>query len=204
MPSDKAGNAGEFTVGKIIHKEHQDLYSVLTCLRLMAKKGKETNAEPINTAVLHQAFNYMETFLNVFHHPKEDTYLFPVMRERCPEIGSVLDELEDQHRQLPQFLSQMQETLARYENNPEAEQQNLCDAIEACCTREIGHMKLEEAKVLAQARDSLSAEDWSTIDAAFAENRDPVFGDEGNVAYDALFRELVDVMPEPYGHGKPL
>jgi len=198
----KATHTESVDVGKVIHKEHQDLFSVLTCLRLMARKGKESN-KPLHIEAVRQAFYYMEMFLNMYHHPKEETYLFPLLRLRCPDLGDVLDELSTQHQQLPQLLTTVQENLARYEADPEAERENLCDAIEKCCTREIGHMKLEESKVLSKARDSLTAEDWHTIDTAFAENKDPLFSEERTAAYDVLFRELVNVMPQPFGYGDP-
>ncbi len=189
-------------VGKVIHKEHQDLYSVLTCLRLMAKKGRES-AEPVNTVAMHQAFTYMEKVLNTYHHPKENAYLFPVLREHCPDLGDVIDELEEQHRQLPKYLDKVRETLALYEPPPHQSHNDFCDAVEDCCSREIGHMRLEESKVLSRARESLSAEDWAGIDAAFEDNPDPLFGKEREAEYNELFHELLDTMPAPYGYGEP-
>lgn len=201
MSIGSAGKDEAIDVGKVIHKEHQDLFSVLTCLRLMAKKGKE-GSDPLNLDAFRQAFHYMETFLNTYHHPKEDAYLFPLMRERCPDVGDVLDELEKQHQQLPQYVTGMQEKLDRYEANPAEERANLCDAIETCCVKEIGHMKLEESRILSAARDSLTEEDWRTVDTAFAENKDPLFSEERTASYDALFRELLNVMPEPFGYAE--
>lgn len=188
-------------VGQIIHREHQDLYAVLTCLRLMARKSKD-EARPLNAAAIRQAFDYMETVLNAFHHPKEDEYLFPVLRVRCPDLGAIIDELETQHRQMPGMLEQMRDALSRYEAAPETERDAMCDAIEACCKREIGHMKLEESKILKQARTSLSGADWATIDAAFADNANPLFGDEKDAAYTALYQDLLAAMPAPYGYGE--
>lgn len=189
-------------VGRIIHKEHLDLFSVLTCLRIMVRKGKE-NSQPINTLAIYQAFTYIENVLNTYHHPKEEAYLFPVLRTRCPELGDVLDELETQHRELPQYLAKVTAALSLYEAAPDEQCDTFCDAVEEWCSREINHMRLEESKILSPARKILTDDDWAAIDTAFGENPDPLFGDEKNAAYNELFRELLNDMPAPFGYGDP-
>lgn len=53
----------------------------------------------------------------------------------------------------------------------------------------------------ALARESLPAEDWTAIRAAFASNNDPIVGIPAQKAFRELFRRLVASMPPPYGVG---
>ena len=60
---------------------------------------------------------------------------------------------------------------------------------------------LEEDEILPRAREALKAADWEAIDAAFGENRDPMFGAEWENEFSALFKKLVNTLPAPLGLG---
>jgi hemerythrin-like domain-containing protein len=63
------------------------------------------------------------------------------------------------------------------------------------------HALLEENELLPRAREVLEASDWQTIDAAFGENQDPMFGDQWDSEFSALFARLVNSLPTPLGLG---
>jgi hypothetical protein len=66
----------------------------------------------------------------------------------------------------------------------------------------LDHMQLEETQILPQAEKSLSAQDWTELDAAFASNRDPLTGKyPRDPLYDRLFTRIVMTAPEPIGLG---
>jgi hypothetical protein len=62
-------------------------------------------------------------------------------------------------------------------------------------------MRKEEDEVLPLAALALMHEDWDAIDAAFASNNDPLVGVPASKAFRELFRQLVAIMPPPYGVG---
>ena len=49
--------------------------------------------------MIHAVLDYMTSFPNRFHHPKEDSYLFPKVLERAPDLEPVIAELLAQHDQ---------------------------------------------------------------------------------------------------------
>lgn len=55
------------------------------------------------------------------------------------------------------------------------------------------HMGREEGVILPAAQAHLSADDWQAIDSAFAENRDPGFGDAADHEYRRLFSRIVNL-----------
>ena len=63
------------------------------------------------------------------------------------------------------------------------------------------HMRAEEDDVMPRARAHLTAADWAEIDAAFADNEDPLLGDDARENYRQLFRQIVNLAPPPLGVG---
>jgi hemerythrin-like domain-containing protein len=64
------------------------------------------------------------------------------------------------------------------------------------------HMRLEESVILPQAQQSLSAEEWQALDAAFATNCDPLTGKyPPGQDYQGLFSRITDHAPAPIGLG---
>ena len=44
--------------------------------------------------------------------------------------------------------------------------------------------------------------DWARIDAAFAQDDDPLFGDSQEERFRALFRKILELAPAPMGFGE--
>ena len=51
------------------------------------------------------------------------------------------------------------------------------------------------------AQKVLRPEDWQVLDAAFAENRDPLTGHKPSAEYEQLFSRIVRTAPAPIGLG---
>ena len=64
------------------------------------------------------------------------------------------------------------------------------------------HADLEEKEILPLAKSALEASDWERIDAAFGENRDPMFTPEWNTEFSNLFDRLITTLPAPVGLGE--
>ena len=136
---------------RIIRNEHRNLAAVLVCMREMARSLPD--AGPVaDAAVFRQGFDYVERFLNAFHHPKEDKYLFAALRRRCPDLADKLDVLEDQHKKLPRQLAEVRAALEHCEQNPQRGCAAFRDAVEAYCQLEFDHMGYEESEILPSFR----------------------------------------------------
>ena len=67
----------------------------------------------------------------------------------------------------------------------------------------LAHMKLEETAILPVAQAVLSEADWAELDAAFANNCDPLTGQHPrDPAFDRLFTRIVMRAPAPIGVGE--
>ena len=93
----------------------------------------------------------------------------------------------------------MLKALSAYQFLGEAELDNFRSTVLIYTDFERNHARLEEREVLPLAVDRLEPEDWVDIDAAFAENEDPMFTRERDNEFTGLFSQLVNRLPAPLG-----
>jgi len=183
----------------IIKSEHQNLAAVLYSMeRLVA--DIEAGKQP-DFVVFHGLFTYLDRFLDRYHHPKENEFLFPRLLQRAPDCAALVQQLGQQHRDGARMFVDMLKALSAFEFCGASEIAGFSAAVRAYCHFEREHAVLEEREVLPRAQQFLNAADWDEIDAAFGENRDPMFGDKWNDEFSALFGKLVNSLPSPLGLG---
>lgn len=184
----------------IILDEHRSLAAVLSAMSYLVRAIREGKASA-DFRLLGAMVYYIDAFPERFHHPKEDAYLFRLLRERHPAAGPLLDRLEGEHRVGKRKIRALEQALTRYENGGAGEFEQFAAALEGYAEFHWAHMRAEEGEVIPLARRHLSASDWDEIDAAFAGNTDPMLGAKAGEEYDALFRRIANLAPPPIGIG---
>jgi hemerythrin-like domain-containing protein len=154
---------------EIIKDEHRSIAAVLKALVshvAQARDGRVTADFHLAAAML----DYLQAYPERLHHPKEDEYLFRFLRRRCTAANAVLDELEAQHTRGAELLGELRRTLdgSRATGNFDA----FDPVLAAYAEFQWQHMRTEEEAVLPLAERHLTVEDWQTLDAAFAANRE--------------------------------
>lgn len=183
----------------IIKSEHQNLAAVLYSMEHLI--GEIEAGKQPDFAVFHGLFTYIDRFLDRFHHPKENLYLFPRVLARAPDTAALIKELGQQHSEGEALFVEMLKALSAYEFSGASEFPNFRDTVLKYTAFERKHAKQEESELLPRAREVLQASDWEAIDAAFGENRDPMFGEQWNDEFSVLFNKLVNSLPSPLGLG---
>lgn len=185
---------------RIIGNEHRSLAAVLHGMLYLVHDIRDNNTKP-NFAVLGAMVYYIDTVPERFHHPKEDKYLFTLLRSRCPAAHQLLDRLEQEHRIGAEKVRTLQQALSRYQNGGSPEFGAFLAVVDEYVAFEWDHMRREESEVMPLAKEHLTAADWEAIDAAFAGHSDPLLGAEAGVKYDKLFTRIVTLAPAPVGLG---
>lgn len=185
---------------RIIHDEHRSLAAVLHGMLYLVREIREHGAKP-DFAVLGAMVYYIDAFPERFHHPKEDRYLFRLLRTRYPLASPLIDRLETEHRAGAEKIRLLEQALARYQQGGASEFSGFAAAVEAYAAFHWDHMHAEEKELLPLAEKHLTAGDWEAIDAAFTGHTDPLFGAEAGAEYDQLFRRIVNLAPPPIGVG---
>jgi hemerythrin-like domain-containing protein len=185
---------------RIIHDEHRSLAAVIHGMLYLVREIREHGAKA-DFNLLGAMVYYIDAFPERFHHPKEDRYLFRLLRTRCREAAQLLDRLETEHRAGAEKIRQLQQALARYQQGGAGEFSAFAAAVEAYAAFHWDHMRAEEKELSPLAQKHLTTGDWEAIDAAFTGHTDPLFGAEAGAGYDALFRRIVNLAPPPIGLG---
>lgn len=184
----------------LVRREHRDIALVIQCLGTVLREVREGKlvADP---ALFEAILDYMQNFPDRFHHPKEEDYLFKMLRQRDPSAGAVIDELHEQHVAGERSLADLRWKLEALKKDPEGAFAAFDKAATDYIDFEKRHMSLEETKAMPAAQAALTEADWEAIGKAFADNDDPIFGHNPQAYYDRLFSRIVALTPEPYGLG---
>src|SRR5512141_2133451 len=90
----------------IIRDEHRSFAAVLQGLTWLVTEIRERRLQP-DFELFAAMLAYIRAFPEKLHHPKEDAYVYPRLRQRDPGIAPVLDELEAEHARGRDFIVEL-------------------------------------------------------------------------------------------------
>ncbi|MDH5355560.1 MAG: hemerythrin domain-containing protein, partial [Gammaproteobacteria bacterium] len=169
--------------------------------QLVAEIG---NGKQADLAIFHGLFTYIDRFLDRYHHPKENHFLFPRLLNKAPDMKELIEELGRQHKEGEVLFVEMLKALSAFEFSGAEEFETFRDSVLKYTTFEREHALKEEREILPRAQQVLDASDWEAIDTAFGENDDPMYGNRWSDQFSTLFTKIVNELPEPLGLGKAL
>ena len=130
------------------------------------------------------------------HHPKEEAHsACRRLRERTTSCHAELDELERQHDRDAQLVAELAQRVEALAASRACGAHRRDARLEGEVVRYArflwDHLGREEGVILPAAQRHLLADDWASIDAAFAENRDPMSGGSTDKEFRQLFSRIV-------------
>lgn len=183
---------------RIISEDHNNLWRLATSVDQLASDMEQ--GEPLDVAFFNAIFDYLDQFVERSHHPKEDDYLFRLLRLRSPEAAALLDALQSDHQAGPGRLTVLRDALTATANGQMA-LAKLTQQLRQYTAGLKAHILKEEKQVLPLARTALQKEDWDEINHAFLDASDPVFGAQVQAEFRALYHRIVTLAPESVGLG---
>jgi hemerythrin-like domain-containing protein len=181
-----------------IRAEHRTLAAVIHNLKdLLA----EVHAQrmKVDFPLLWSMVYYIDAFPDRLHHPKEDEWLFRLLRQRTHEADALIDELQRQHTHEPQALGEIRRWLGNVEAGVPGSMDALMRTVATYAEFTWRHLKTEEHELIPLAENHLTEADWDQIAQAFAQNADPLNGFDEADAFHQRFREIVERTPAPLG-----
>jgi branched-chain amino acid transport system ATP-binding protein len=183
----------------IIKDEHRALAAVLHGLLYLNEQTRKDGRQP-DFPLLKSMLDYLVAFPDRLHHPKEDEYVYRLLRDREPAAAATLDELQDDHRRGPEQTRALIDALEAYRRDATAFEA-FARVTSTYADSQWAHMRKEEDVILPIAQKALLPADWIEIDAAFRSNADPLVGVDTQREFRELFRRVVNLMPAPMGLG---
>jgi hemerythrin-like domain-containing protein len=200
VPALEIGQRPAMEAIRVITNEHRALAAVLHGMLYLVHQIRDHDDKPDFNLFGAMIF-YIDSFPERFHHPKEDQYLYRILRMRHAQAAPLLDRLETEHRVGAEKIRTLEQALARYQHGGKAEFANFLAAVESYADFHWEHMKAEEQQALPMAEKYLSTADWEEIDAAFLGHSDPMLGVRVRTEFDKLFTRIVNLAPPPIGLG---
>jgi hemerythrin-like domain-containing protein len=184
-----------------IRDEHASLAAMLQSMRMMVERGPSDSRTHFFDVVRAMLF-YIDEFPERLHHPKESNLLFPKVLKAAPKVLGAIDRLERDHMYSEKAARELQHLLLSWELLGPSRRAAFEEAFKKYVDFYMDHMSLEESIVLPEAERCLTEEDWRLLDAAFAENADPLTGHHPPTGeYEKLFSMIVMRAPAPIGLG---
>jgi branched-chain amino acid transport system ATP-binding protein len=186
---------------EIIQAEHRSMWRVAGALDSLREAITNDQDPQVAARTVISLIDYIDGYVDRVHHPKEDQFLFRLLRARDPLAAKHLDRLQQEHRDGPRFRDQLRTLALEFERGHATDGCLFFDALENLAEHVRAHIRLEETTVMPAARSNLKAADWEEIDAAFLDNEDPLFGAQVRSEFAALRARIVALAPEPVGLG---
>src|SRR3990167_10073648 len=97
-----------------IRAEHRTLAAVIHNLKDLLTEVHAQRMK-VDFPLLWSMVYYIDAFPDRLHHPKEDEWLFRLLRFRTHEADALIDELQRQHTHEPQALGEIRRWLGNVE-----------------------------------------------------------------------------------------
>ncbi|MDA8107356.1 MAG: hemerythrin domain-containing protein [Betaproteobacteria bacterium] len=186
---------------RVLRDEHRSIAAVLHGLQHLARAAQDPGVRP-EFEVFRAMIYYIDAFPERQHHPKEDDYLFAHVARRAPQVAALVDELRAEHVKGAQLVRDLERALLEFEQSWPRGAGAFAAAVDEYAELHWEHMRKEEHELLPLAEQHLTAEDWGEIDAAFAENVDPLSDLEPEGEFAKLYTRIVTLAPAPIGLGE--
>jgi len=173
-----------------IQAEHRSMWQILNVLEESTKAARRGDVP--EWGLVNLVLEYLETFIDKVHHPKEDEHLFSALASRSEDARDLIEDLQGQHEQEAERLGRLRAVLV--DEDPDV--MVFAKAAEDYIDFQREHMRQEEGELFPLARKHLTELDWREIENAFANNKDPLFGQHTHEKY-AVLRSRITLLAQP-------
>ena len=184
----------------IISAEHRGMWRLTTALGSLSDSMQRTGSTT-EAQVITMMLDYLGSYIDRMHHPKEDAYLFRLLRLRSADAIASIDKLHADHAQGPIDLTSLRALAVAVAQGRQDHRAALFASLARFIDNLRAHIREEEMTVMPLARKVLRPEDWEEIDAAFGNNTDPLFGTDAKNEFAELRSRIATLAPEPFGLG---
>lgn len=191
----------------LIKDEHWAISAVLLTLTSLVRTMRQRVADGRDPSpdftLLKAMLDYIVSYPERWHHPKEEQVLFPAVRRRSHDADAVLDELDREHEVGAERIQELQDALLAFRRGEPGARDKFFECAENYARYQWEHIGKEERIVLPLAQRVLTDDDWREVHAAFERLDNPPFGIPPRVDAENLYRRILDLAPAPIGYAAP-
>lgn len=134
--------------------------------------------------------HYIKHYPEFIHHPKENI-IYNLLSKKTNNEAEVLAQLQKEHRELPEETNQLDELLNSAASSAIfISRDELKSKIQHFLDIQRKHMDLEEKFIFPLINETLTEEDWNSINTEAMPAHDPLFGDDIEARYENLYQSI--------------
>ena len=169
------------------HAEHRH------CPRLVDLLERQVAAfhadDQPNFELMLDVVSYLRYFPDRYHHAREDV-AFVRLAERDPQIKPMVDQLMQEHRVIAAAGTELLKYLEQVVEDVVVERAKVEAAAATYLVYYRRHLALEDRDIVPRAEQLLTPQDWEAVMAAIPNGSDPLFGEDYDVRYRELRRQI--------------
>ena len=135
---------------RIMIDEHQSLAAILHAIRLMLRDIGSGTLQP-DMGLLRAMVHYLDAYPEKRHHPKEDQFIFALLKQRTAEGAEAIARLEEEHARGNDRIKALDAAVQRYADGAPGAFEGFVAAFEAFAAFYREHMMREEREILSKA-----------------------------------------------------
>ena len=147
-----------------------------------------------NYELMLDIVSYLRYFPSRYHHPREDV-AFARLVERDSAMKPVIDGLLQEHRVIAAAGTELLKYLEQVVDDVVVERALVEAAAATYLVYYRRHLAVEDRDVIPHAERLLTREDWEAVMAAFSAEPDPLFGEDSDMRYRELRRQIALAAP---------
>jgi len=171
-----------------LHQDHINLGRLLNVLERELDRLKR--GDNPNYWLLLDLVDYVETYPDQIHHPREDV-IFEVYLTSHQQCSVSIRRLMDEHKSLVQQSHELRELIDQVTQSSvfprDLIESRLADYLE----KQWAHLNLEEGEVFQVLSDSLSESEWARVESEIPSASDPLFGETIQQRYQAVYDQIL-------------
>ena len=186
--SEKTEVTAEMPMMAALRAEHRHMASVM---ELMGQQlDAVANGELVDTHMLYESMDYMLSWPDRYHHPREDL-IYGRVAEIDASAADNVDSLQREHDDMARQGREVLATIERWRDGRVSGAQ-VVKAGRAYIERSYTHMNNEESLVFPQIESILTVHDWRELaeDDSLQPAPDPVFGPRVQREFRNLARKI--------------
>lgn len=145
---------------------------------------------PVDVDLMHEVMEYLRTYPDQYHHPKEDL-IYQALCRHDRRLSPAIGDLEAEHEELAVLTQELAQVVEQARAERSADPDGLTALGSTFLTFYREHIAKEERWFFPDAERMLEAQEWSELEAKVTDATDPIFS--GRVSH--RLRSLVD---QPY------
>ena len=124
--------------------------------------------EPIPSGALSRAVDFIKTFVDHFHHRKEEEFLFPALeRQGIQREDGPLGMMEQEHEIERELLAELDNAIKAYQSGDEEACQHFAEAATRYTDHLISHVQKEDNVLFRIGEEMLDEEEQKALTDAF-------------------------------------